>query len=106
MFIEPKESKSYDVSDAKFTIVLNEESSEKNRRSVSLNFRDILPPEEYPRYPDKIRKSIVLFSIVVSLLSYISCSRVYRLRFMYKICRFLSLKFQLPITFLLFGRFR
>ena len=36
---------------------------------------------------------------------YTSCSLVYPLRFMYKICRFLSVKFQLPITFFLFGRF-
>ena len=36
---------------------------------------------------------------------YISCSLVYPLRFMYRICRFLLVKFQLPITFFLFGRF-
>ena len=36
---------------------------------------------------------------------YISCSRLYRLLFMYKICRFLSVKFEFPITFFLLDRF-
>ena len=34
---------------------------------------------------------------------YMSCSRLYRLLFMYKICRFLSPKFKFPITFFSIG---
>ena len=36
---------------------------------------------------------------------YISCSRLHRLLFMYKICRFLWLKFEFPINFFLLDRF-
>ena len=45
------------------------------------------------RIPKKVRFLVHKSDSTITPARYISCSRVYRLRFMYKICRFLSVKF-------------
>ena len=88
------------------TIYIHVYSSPQTNQSFLMRMPKRKPTNDGDR-PKKKRKKVRIFLSCCfkyfSYTVYISCSRLYRLLCVYKICRFLWLKFEFPITFFSIG---